>query len=72
MVVILPPLSIVMFILLLLLGLYLTMKQFISQKLKKKIILFIMRSKKYKVDNLAQNNLFIDEMDIFLNKCADS
>ncbi|CAH0712886.1 unnamed protein product, partial [Brenthis ino] len=72
MVVILPPLSIIMFILLLLLGLYLTIKQFISQKLKKKILLLIMRSKKHKIDNLGQNNLFIDEMEIFLNKCADS
>ncbi|CAG9577115.1 unnamed protein product [Danaus chrysippus] len=68
MVVILPPLSTVIFIMTFLLGSSLIIKQIITQKINKEILPSIINFKSQKDNKLTDNNIYTYEKELFLRK----
>ena len=48
------------------------MKQIVPNKLKKKLLIFVMLSKKHKSKSLAENNILEYEKENFIKKCNNS
>ncbi|XP_023946681.2 lysosome membrane protein 2 [Bicyclus anynana] len=69
---VLPPLSIVIFIITLLLGFYLITKQIFSHKMKKYVLPTILNFKKQKAANLTSNGILAYEKENFLKKSSKS